>query len=334
MGDSNIEISCKNLNGNMAYIFLTDSSWHHVTYLRYIKPLHRILQGKKFNSINKKGDDIKHRNRHIPLISRRGGDGNHLSSFRRSWSRRRNPFARYIYNNSNSETVLSPYDESLILLVDFKCDPNLSAKLLDKSIELLKPYLSRVEQGKFVKGKMTVVISGNRPKNRFLFSTTGTTAKSNNQTSFFRGGGSDGGSGADLEIDAIRGKFSWQQNLIRRFSQPIVNNDNDDLTRYMFLDGRIGDLNTEQDSELVPLVSFDWKMIQLFRYFNGNSEEFMKRIADRAHSQGKRMRIWGAPNTEQCWSSMLKSNVDWLSVDDHERFTEFATQKSRLLKLE
>jgi hypothetical protein len=277
---------------------------------RYIKPLLQILQDKKPSSTeNSKYERISV----IPRITSRRRDYKTFVPYKR----RKVPEDRKNYGKQDA-MILNPHDGSLILLVDFKADPNLSAKLLDKSIAQLKPYLSKVANGKFVKGKVTVLISGNRPKKHCLFSEEQPT--SHRKSSLFRGGAA---AGADTRNDK---QSSWQRYVLQRFTSPKVD---ENATRYLFLDGRIGDLNTQQDSSLVPLVSFDWKMIQFRQLFRGKGDDVIQKMTDRAHAQGKRMRIWGAPNTEQSWISMLRNNVDLLSVDDHERFARFATTQKR-----
>lgn len=229
--------------------------------------------------------------------------------------------------------ILNPCDDALILLVDFKADPDLSAKLLGRAIRPLMPYLSKVKNGKFVKGAVTVIISGHRPKRHCLSSEEEEGQQQQQlqqqeqkdlglfQRPLFRGGSSVKRDGQCI----ITTPSLWKkgQSLISermRHREDLVD---DKATRYLFLDGRMRDLNCQEDSSLVPLVSMDWNFIRLRNLFCREGDEVMKQLTERAHSQGKRIRIWGAPNTEKSWTMMLKSNVDWLSIDDHERFVRF-----------
>ena len=189
-------------------------------------------------------------------------------------------------------SMIHPHDESLLLLVDFKANPDLTAKLLDKSLGPLKPHLSKVKNGRFYKGKVTVVISGKRPKKRNLIC--------QKSRSISRGGGTP-----------------WSR------SKRIGDRQSD--ARYLFLDGRMRDLRRQEDTLVFPLISLDWKVIQLQR-LAGRGERFMTNLSARAHEQGKRIRVWGGPNNEYSWKSMMKSNIDWLSIDDHLRFSTFATK--------
>jgi len=170
---------------------------------------------------------------------------------------------------------------------------------------------------------VTVIVSGNRPKPRYLFSSEQEIKLERLQRPLFRGGSSVE---QENRIMGEQSVFKRGRKLIsdwKRIPAPEVN---DDATRYLFLDGRIRDLNSQEDSSLVPLVSIDWNVIRLRNLLRGKGDEVMKQMTDRAHSQGKRIRIWGAPNTEKSWTKMLKSNVDWLSIDDHERFSRFVNR--------
>lgn len=160
-------------------------------------------------------------------------------------------------------------DDALTLLVDFKADAEKSVALLQEAIAPLRPYLTRVDKdGNIHRGKLVVLVSGNRPKASSLVSSRG--------------------------------------------------------DRFIFIDGRVNDIERGTSSSLVPLVSIPWRRLQLAKLF-GRGEDYMQDVVGKAHRQGKRLRIWGAPNKEVAWSLMLRNNVDLLSVDDHSRFTDFVS---------
>ena len=280
-------------------------AFRNMSYRRYIKPMLQILQDKESSS------------QHF-AISRKP-----YYTSNRHWP----PFPNVRERNRH---ILNPTDGSLILLVDFKADPDLSAKLLGRALQPLLPYLSKVENRRFQKGRVTVIISGNRPKRHCLFARVEEEQLEQLQRPLFRGGSS-----MEQEPCSIMREPSLLQRARRNLMSDWMRNRApggvDDATRYLFLDGRIRDLNNQEDSSLVPLVSIDWNIIRLRNWFRGKGDdEVMKQMTDRAHSQGKRIRIWGAPNTEKCWTRMLKSNVDWLGIDDHERFSRFVNRNSEL----
>lgn len=167
------------------------------------------------------------------------------------------------------EVLVSPESDSLTLLVDFKGDAGKCVSLLHQVLAPLQPYLSSVNKnGEFRRGKVTVLISGNRPKEDQLTHSSG--------------------------------------------------------ERFLFIDGRQHDIRTRTDTTLVPLVSIPWRSLHLSRAM-GRGEQHMRHLADQAHEQGKLLRIFGAPNREGLWLQMMNSNVDLLSIDDHARFSLFAS---------
>ncbi|CAB9517920.1 of mitochondria protein 6 [Seminavis robusta] len=163
--------------------------------------------------------------------------------------------------------------DRLNLLVDFKGDADKSASLLQTALTPLRPYLSKVDKnGVFKPGRLTVVISGNRPR-------------------------------AD-SLKAPNGE------------------------RFLFLDGRVKDVRANAQTDLVPLISVPWRQVRFARAV-GRGDQFMRRLTERAHSQGKLVRIWGAPNKETAWGKMLRSNIDLLSIDDHPKFAQFVAEENK-----
>lgn len=92
--------------------------------------------------------------------------------------------------------------------------------------------------------------------------------------------------------------------------------------RYVFLDGRISDLENSENSNLFPLISDDWD-----KYFSWkgigeiSSEELGKliEIVEACHLQNKMIRFWGISNelpaTNACWSILWKAGVDLIGCD-------------------
>lgn len=170
------------------------------------------------------------------------------------------------------KSLLDYNDKVLTLLVDLKGPPEKSVALLHEAIVPLRPYLSKVDRnGKLHKGKVTVLVSGNRPRAESLIS-------------------------KDSEGD-----------------------------RFIFIDGRSHDIHSQTDTKLVPMVSLPWRKLQLARLV-GRGDHYMQKMAKKAHDQGKRLRIWGAPNSERLWTQMVQNDIDLLSIDDHSKFARFASQ--------
>lgn len=212
------------------------------------------------------------------------------------------------------QNFIDPSDDSLILLVDFKSEPNICAKLLTRAIEPLKPFLSKVKDGKFYKGEVTVIVSGSKPKEENLFEATSLT-DDNSVVSFGMN-----------SIKNMRRPFGFANNVSQKTNNretAISCTSNKKSERFLFIDGRVNDLYQEKSTSLYPMISLNWSTVQFHRLL-GRGDDYMKKCADLAHLQGKRLRIWGAPNIESVWRRMMRSNVDWLSIDNHERFARFA----------
>lgn len=160
-------------------------------------------------------------------------------------------------------------DDGLTLMVDFKADAEKSVSLLKDVLAPLRPYLTKVDKhGNLKKGKLKILVSGNRPKVESLITPEG--------------------------------------------------------ERFIFIDGRAKDIHSNTDTNLVPMVSIPWRNVQMANWMGGG-EKYMRAMTDKAHTQGKKLRIWGAPNTEQLWLQLLQQNVDVLSIDDHAKYMRFTS---------
>lgn len=280
--------------------------------IRYINPLLDVLKLKRKGILMEKP---------FPFIpSKRNYSKTILSPYQHQYKLQRKSKSEGV----SGSNLIDPHDDSLILLVDFKADPNLSAKLLNKAIKPLKPYLSKVKNGEFHKGRVTVIVSGNRPTEENLFDESGilnnfdkesNTSEENEVTS------------TDVKVVGLsRRPFGFAKTILQKTtdrnpSQVETLLDNEE--RFLFIDGRVNDLYEQKSTSMYPLISLNWTTIQFYRLL-GKGKEFVKECTDLAHSQGKRLRIWGAPNNEAIWRFMMRNNVDWLSIDDHDRFARFA----------
>lgn len=150
----------------------------------YLQPLVRMFQRSEWNSRNE--DNTQGLSSLAVPVSTR-------ASARPGWMRRRGPGPALLKanprggsdsintNKLNRRSLPSthPPVDSLNLLVDFKGHADESASLLQKSLTPLRPFLSKVDRnGIFHQGRLTVLISGNRPSvaslqasngERFLF---------------------------------------------------------------------------------------------------------------------------------------------------------------------
>lgn len=104
--------------------------------------------------------------------------------------------------------------------------------------------------------------------------------------------------------------------------------------RYVFVDGRISDLENEELSNLFPLISDDWN-----KYFTWNgqgkisSEEYkkLKEIILKCRKQNKLLRFWGIPHemskSVKYWDLFQKVGVDLIGCDNPFSMKEYFSKK-------
>jgi len=91
-----------------------------------------------------------------------------------------------------------------------------------------------------------------------------------------------------------------------------------DEGKFAGLDGRWGDLDKGYSKELMPWVSEDWS--DHFKWMGpepmpGDQEGNLLAMVKRVHDQGRRIRFWGAPDSEAIWSAHWKAGVDFVNTD-------------------
>ena len=91
-----------------------------------------------------------------------------------------------------------------------------------------------------------------------------------------------------------------------------------ETSRFVFLDGRINDLNKEISSDIMPVVSDNYK-----NYFTWNGEgempeqelQKMREYVSQVHKEGKLIRWWGAPETKTFVQFLISEGVDLIGTD-------------------
>lgn len=102
--------------------------------------------------------------------------------------------------------------------------------------------------------------------------------------------------------------------------------------RYVFIDGRLGDLDTNPSPDLVPWISNSW--FSIFTWIGKGDmppQELskLKEIVSKSHEQGRKVRFWGAPQTLECWEVLYNEGVDFLNTDFPKRLSEFLKNKMK-----
>lgn len=100
--------------------------------------------------------------------------------------------------------------------------------------------------------------------------------------------------------------------------------------RYVAIDGDIGDLDSTESSELVPLVSDNW-----FHHFSwaGGLEPMppdqrakLRDFVQRAHVRGRRLRLWRTPDTVEVWRELRDAGIDLINTDDIPGLADFLSE--------
>lgn len=105
-----------------------------------------------------------------------------------------------------------------------------------------------------------------------------------------------------------------------------------DTARCVGIDGRMSDLDSKVDANLMPLISENW--LSHFTWF-GNGEfkaqelEKLRSIVSKAHGAGRKVRFWATPENPQLWKTLLDEGVDYLNTDNLDLMQTFLTSQAK-----
>ncbi|MCO8125316.1 phosphatidylinositol-specific phospholipase C/glycerophosphodiester phosphodiesterase family protein [Stieleria sp. TO1_6] len=92
-----------------------------------------------------------------------------------------------------------------------------------------------------------------------------------------------------------------------------------DRPRYVGIDGRLTDLESDVPAETMPLISDNWG-----KHFSWRGEGPMpaadrEKLADviaKAHAKNRRIRLWATPDRPAVWAVLDDAGVDLINTDD------------------
>jgi glycerophosphoryl diester phosphodiesterase len=89
--------------------------------------------------------------------------------------------------------------------------------------------------------------------------------------------------------------------------------------RYVGLDGRMGDLDSDSPAHLMPWVSDSWS--KHFKWdgkgaLSDAERAKLREFATKAHAHGRKLRLWGAPDNADAWRELNTAGVDLINTDD------------------
>lgn len=102
--------------------------------------------------------------------------------------------------------------------------------------------------------------------------------------------------------------------------------------RFVGIDGRLADLDSNRPSHLMPLISDNWS-----RHFRWRGEGEMPQaerdklaeIVAKAHAAGRRVRFWATPDRESMWRQLHAAGVDLINTDDLDGLARYLTDSAK-----
>jgi hypothetical protein len=98
-------------------------------------------------------------------------------------------------------------------------------------------------------------------------------------------------------------------------------------TFYATLDGRFGDLdNPNRPVWMVGAINESWGSVCSWKgngEFPADQRAKLAALIDKAHSQGRILRVWGAPQNAAFWTELRRLKVDLLNTDHLTTFRNF-----------
>jgi len=89
-------------------------------------------------------------------------------------------------------------------------------------------------------------------------------------------------------------------------------------SEYLFIDGRLSDLNENYPSHIVPIISENFSSII--------NNSHLDKIVNDVHSNKKLIRFWNTSDNEETWLKLINKNVDIIGVDNINHF--YCTMKN------
>lgn len=99
----------------------------------------------------------------------------------------------------------------------------------------------------------------------------------------------------------------------------------------MGLDGRPGDLGKDIPAEMMPVVSDNYWKFSTWRgigTMKAEDQQNIRQLVEKAHAEGKKVRLWAHPDNEKTWQTLLDLGVDLINTDNLKAFAEFMQSKN------
>lgn len=99
-----------------------------------------------------------------------------------------------------------------------------------------------------------------------------------------------------------------------------------DKRQWVALDGRPTELGKGFDNTIMPVVSVDFKSLSKW---NGQGEmsvndfNAIHSLAQQAHNENKKLRLWGIPDQPNAWKTLTAAGVDLINTDRLKELSDF-----------
>jgi hypothetical protein len=104
----------------------------------------------------------------------------------------------------------------------------------------------------------------------------------------------------------------------------------EDTIQLAGVDGRLADLHKSYSAGFMPLISGAYSEILGWNGIGTIPEkefEILKSVSGKVHQQGKKFRLWAAPENENTWKVLLAAGVDFINTDSLEKTKLFLLDK-------
>lgn len=99
--------------------------------------------------------------------------------------------------------------------------------------------------------------------------------------------------------------------------------------RYVGIDGRLSDLDSDVPVSLMPLISDNWR--SHFRYrknepITDEERAKLRGIVQQVHAKGRQLRFWATPDVESVWNELRDAKVDRIGTDNLGKLRDFLSE--------
>lgn len=95
------------------------------------------------------------------------------------------------------------------------------------------------------------------------------------------------------------------------------------------LDGRPDDLGKGYSAVKMPVISENYGKVLSWNgkgKIKGKAKKKLKSLIRQVHAEGKQLRLWAMPESENAWKTYLKLGIDWINADDLPRLQNYFLQ--------